>query len=792
MLAGRADDEVADHRHTALTDIQRQIFRLVPTGAIGMLCAVALVIAETLSADAVWRRWQLVWGAAVCVAVLDELWVVQRWHRTPGARTADRWLVLLCRSNGIIALLWGLYAFLVPHLGQPDRSELLHLVLLCACTAGALTAFAGFKPLVFTFLVPMWGLEVLALTVRGSYGLAAGSVVFAIVMVRYLFEASSSLNEAMVLRHSAAALTEQLRLSEMQARSVIDTAMEAILSTDLEGRVFDVNPAGSALIGLEHDRVESRFVGDFLPVTGSWLRAGEAPNATFEDTLISGRGQVRSVIVSISLVDPSGAGLITVMARDISERKRLEDQLAHEASHDGLTGLPNRIGFFRRAEAAVDACRTIDEEVAVLFVDLDRFKQVNDSLGHAAGDELLLQASRRLQGEIREDDLVARLGGDEFVLLLPRPPSAEELMVFGRRLITTLERPFRLGDDEARISASVGIASVRARTAQASALVARADMAMYKAKQAGRRQVVLYDRDLQDSVDEHIRLEQAFRRALERRELEPWLQPIVSLADGSLVGAEVLTRWRDPNHGIITPDVFIPLAHEAGLIADLGRWVLDRAADLLEDWAEEDALRHCYLSVNIAGGHLLQGTVAAEIDRKLIQRGVDPSKLLVELTETDLAHDLDVAHDALHAIRRLGAEVAIDDFGTGYSSLAYLQGLPASALKIDRSFVGRVTQDRRQRTLVGAVCELGRAFAMRVIAEGIEEPEQAAALVELGCRYGQGYLYGRPMPAEQFLRAWAVPAGQVEQPEPGRAQAAAESASISSSSEATVNATMLA
>ncbi|MEZ5232998.1 MAG: EAL domain-containing protein [Acidimicrobiales bacterium] len=784
MVAARSDEDVA-HFDAAFADLQQLIYRLVPAGVLGMLCAIALAVVETLADEPGPRRLQLLWAALASLTLLDELALVLRWRRRPHSRSPRSWLVALCRPNGLLALLWGSYAFLTPHLADPVRSELLHLVLLSASTAGALTAFAGFRPLVLSFLAPMWTLEVVALTTRGSYGLAIGSVAFAVVMVRYLVESSKNLTEAMVVRHRADAMANALHRSEMQARSVIDTAMEAILSTDLDGYIREVNPAGSALIGLEHSEVEGRFIGEFLPCTGGMLRDGRPTNGTVEDTLLSGRGQVRSVIVSVSIVDTDGDGLVTVMARDISERKALEDRLAHEATHDGLTGLPNRIGFFRRAEAAVDACRTIDEEIAVLFVDLDRFKQVNDSLGHPAGDELLLQASRRLHDEIREDDLVARLGGDEFVLLLPRPPSPDELLVFGRRLITALERPFQLGDDEARISASVGIASMRARTVQASTLVARADMAMYKAKQAGRRQVVLYDQQLQATVDEHIRLEQAFRRALERRELEPWLQPIVSLHDGRIVGAEVLTRWRDPVKGIITPDVFIPLAHEAGLIADLGRWVLDRAADLLEDWATEDALRHCYVSVNIAGGHLLQGTVAEEIDRKLVRRGVDPGRLVVELTETDLAHDLDVAHDALHAIRRLGAEVAIDDFGTGYSSLAYLQGLPATMLKIDRHFVGRVGDDPRQRTLVGAVCELGRAFGMKVVAEGIEQDEQAAVLRSLGCELGQGYRYGRPMPAEQLLQLMLEQAGQAD-------GGAASNAAISSSSNATVKATMLA
>ena len=739
-------------REQAGYDALDQIGSHLLPGTLAMVFGAVLLVTLSWAERPLGRLLQVLWVTSVALPLTATFSVWFRYRREPRRHPPSTWINRFLGPSIAVSTVWGLYGFLTPLTTAPDRTELLQFSFLCACAAGSVPAFAASRRLAMSYLIPMWVIAIGLLIAHGSYALASGSAVFLALMCGYVRDAALALSEAMSLRHSEAALGEQLRRSEAQARAVIDTAVEAIWSTDLRGTVRDVNPAGSALIGYEEHQVEGRNIGEFLPNTARWMASETTPTASFEDTLVTGRGQVRSMMVSISIVDPTGDGYATVMARDISERKALEERLAHEANHDGLTALPNRIGFFRSAETAIDACRTIDEEVAVIFVDLDRFKQVNDSLGHAAGDELLLQTSRRLLDEVRDGDLVARLGGDEFVMLLPRPPDAAQLQEFGLRLIAALERPFVLDDDEARISASVGIASTAARSTTAHDLVAKADIAMYKAKQAGRRQVVTYDDELQRTVDEHIRLEQSFRRALECCELEPWLQPIVELSDGSVVGAELLTRWRRPGVGIVTPDVFIPLAQEAGLIADLGRWVLDCAADLLAGWTEDPCLRHVCLSVNISGRHLLNGSVADEIDRKFIQQGIDPARLLVELTETDLAEDVDQAHDALQAVRRLGAEVAIDDFGTGYSSLAYLQELPASTIKIDRRFVSAIDEDPRQATLVRAVLEMASAFDLRVVAEGIETASQADALRRLGARFGQGYLFGRPMPTADFER----------------------------------------
>jgi EAL domain-containing protein (putative c-di-GMP-specific phosphodiesterase class I) len=279
---------------------------------------------------------------------------------------------------------------------------------------------------------------------------------------------------------------------------------------------------------------------------------------------------------------------------------------------------------------------------------------------------------------------------------------------------------------------------------------------MYKAKQNGRRQVTFFDDELQRVVAEHVGVEQAFRRALHRRELEMWGQPVVRIDGEGIVGVELLTRWRRPGHGIIGPDVFVPLAEEAGLTIELGRWVLDRAADALEDWADHPLLHCAYVAVNISGRHLIAGDLVSDLNRTVIARGLNPRLLVVELTETELAHDLDGAAAALSKVRELGVGVAIDDFGTGYSSLAYLRQLPATTLKVDRMFIAGLGEDPRQEAVVRAVVELARAFGQTVVAEGIETAGQAAAVACLGADYGQGFHYARPEPVVALARRLAT------------------------------------
>ncbi len=428
----------------------------------------------------------------------------------------------------------------------------------------------------------------------------------------------------------------------------------------------------------------------------------------------------------------------------------LVEQLRHDATHDALTGLLNRQGLFLRAEHAASAARRHGRGFGFVFVDLDRFKQVNDTQGHAAGDLLLREAAARLRATTRASDTLARLGGDEFVVLVEEADGALDAVRLAERLAAALEQPFDLDGDTVVVTASVGLAWSAHGEHDPGELLANADTAMYRAKRAGRRQVAIFDDELRRWVEEHTGLEQALRRGLVEGEFEVWGQPVVDLASGAPIGVELLARWHRPGTGVVPPDVFIPVAEDSGLVSDLGRWVIGEAVALLDRWAAEPALATLIVGVNISPRHLAGRELERDVRNALAAHPGAAGRLLVELTETALTDDLDEAAAVLADVRGLGVLVAIDDFGTGYSSLASLRRLPADVIKIDREFVGVLGTDPQATAIVKAAAELGQAFARAVVAEGIETPEQAASALALGCRVGQGFLFGRPRPLEEL------------------------------------------
>ncbi len=750
-VSGDDSPHAADIGRDALAVMVRQ----VPPGVLGTYVAAVLLVGMSWSGGH--HAAKVAWLVA---ALATETFIgALGWmhHRNPLRFDVARWTRWFLVPHVALGLLWGTAMLLRSERLGASEQVLLVLVLLCANSAGAVVAFSSLRSLAVGFLGPMWSAAVVILVALGHYPLALGAAIFAGILVTYCSQAHRALHEALALRYRTAALADRLHRSEAMARSVVETAAEAIWTTDRDGSIRFANPAAAALLAAPADDVVGRNLIDHMPGLVRVVDRGEGTQG-LETTVVGDDGGARAVIVSAGLVDADGS--FTVMARDISERKALERRLAYEATHDKLTGLPNRTGFFEHASRVMQS-GPVDSDVGLLFIDLDRFKQVNDVLGHQAGDLLLVEAGRRLRAQCRDSDLVARLGGDEFVLLLPNPPDRRELEDLGARLILALERPFQLAGDEARISASVGIARFRSADTTPEALLANADVAMYRAKQNGRRQVTFFDEDLQRIVEEHLDLEQAFRRAVAARELEAWGQPIVDLRRGVPVGVELLARWRRPGIGLVAPGAFIPVAEETGLVTDLGRWAIDQAAVVLRQWAGDPVLAEAYASVNVSCRHLLGGELADDLDWAIRRHGLDPARLLVELTESELARDLELARMTLSDVRALGVGVAIDDFGTGYSSLAYLQDLPATVLKVDRSFVTRLAEDRRQQAIVRAVVELAGAFGQKVIVEGIETRAQADAALRLDARYGQGYRFGRPMQLGELaehLGAMAPPA----------------------------------
>jgi diguanylate cyclase (GGDEF)-like protein len=425
------------------------------------------------------------------------------------------------------------------------------------------------------------------------------------------------------------------------------------------------------------------------------------------------------------------------------EMRALHDVLRIQARHDVLTGLPNRSALTEMLTDALLAARRRGGEVAVLFVDLDGFKLVNDSLGHAVGDELLVRAAERINGAVRERDIVARLGGDEFVVVCVDVDDFDAVVAIARRINAQLETPFRIGAHDSVETSSIGITRSGPGQPTAEKQLSRADMAMYEAKTGGRSQYMIFDEHMRQQLDGRLATEGALRHGIGNSELTLHYQPIVALDNSRPVGMEALVRWQRPGFGLVTPDAFIPIAEESNLITAIDCWVVKEACRQAASWPDQSLS----IAVNLSARDLLRDDFVNAMSAALQDTGIAPRRLVMELTETTLMSDSATISKNIARIHSLGVQIAIDDFGTGYSSLSYLRKLPAQTLKIDRSFVSVVDEDRVTQAIVRAMIDMARALDLEVVAEGVERESQADLLRDLGCISAQGYLFGRPAPS---------------------------------------------
>jgi diguanylate cyclase (GGDEF)-like protein/PAS domain S-box-containing protein len=444
---------------------------------------------------------------------------------------------------------------------------------------------------------------------------------------------------------------------------------------------------------------------------------------------------------------------------DVSERKRMEAELERLALYDPLTGLPNRALFADRLDQVL-ARRGRATATAVYFLDVDRFKRINDSLGHAAGDEVLREVAARLRGVLRPEDTIARFGGDEFTILCESVGGVLEAVGIADRLQRPLHEPLRAGGAELRLSASIGVALAESGDAvDGERLIEDADAAMYRAKERGGARTELFDNAMREHAVAALAIEQELQRALEQGELRVYFQPGVDLATGELAGAEALVRWQHPERGLLAPDKFLQVAEESGLIVPMGAWVVQEACRRLAEWRRWPSGAAMRVSVNLGPRELTHPDAVTTVLGAVRRSGIDPSALTIEVTESTAMADGDTGFRALRELSDAGLRVAIDDFGTGYSSLDQLRRMPVDVVKVDRSFVRGMSADPTDRELVAAVIGVGRALNLVVVAEGVETEEQAAALRELGCGLGQGYLYACPLPPEELERCWLTRAG---------------------------------
>jgi diguanylate cyclase (GGDEF)-like protein/PAS domain S-box-containing protein len=443
----------------------------------------------------------------------------------------------------------------------------------------------------------------------------------------------------------------------------------------------------------------------------------------------------------VSTTEDDGQMLAITHIEDVTEQRRAAEQLRYAARHDDLTGLPNRSFLMHKL---ADRLATADvNDVAVLFVDVDQFKVVNDSLGHEAGDELIREVARRLKAALRDDDVLARFGGDEFIIVLHGEP-----LDVAERLRRSIHPPVTIGDHDLYVTASIGYSSNHEPGMSPNDLLRDADAAMYRAKARGRDCVEAFEAGGHVSGVQALRTTGELRRGIERGEIVPYFQPIVDLPSGRVQGYEVLCRWLHPDRGLLPPSEFLPLAEESGLLTELGNRILRDSLSQLARWqAAALPFADCYLSVNVGTRQLVDPGFFDTVSDALAETGIDADALVLEITETALLSDVKAATVALRELRSLGLHLSVDDFGTGYSSLTYLKRFPVETIKIDRSFVAGLGIEQEDSTIVEAVVRLGQALGLSVVAEGIESPLQLTRLRELGCDKGQGYLFGRPRPA---------------------------------------------
>jgi diguanylate cyclase (GGDEF)-like protein/PAS domain S-box-containing protein len=546
--------------------------------------------------------------------------------------------------------------------------------------------------------------------------------------------------------------------SEERYRLVTENMTDLVCLHHPDGRFAYVSPSCGHLLGYRSEELLGKDPYELIhPDDLDQIQAGhqKALNgfpvpSTYRMLTKTGSYQWLETLTKPIFDDAGNLIHLQTTSRDVGERISFQNQLRHDSLHDELTRLPNRNLLRERLELVLKrARRHPDLQFAVLFLDFDHFKVINDSLGHIVGDQLLITIAATLLALTREIDLVARLGGDEFVILLEEIDGPDDAVDVAERILEELRSPLSIDDKDIFISASIGIALGTAHHRRAEELVRDADIAMYRAKANGRASYAIFDPAMHEQVLQRLELENYLRRALEMQELKLHYQPILSLSTLQVVGFEALLRWQHPRLGLVAPDKFVPIAEETGLIIPIGEWILHTACQQLAVWQRQyPTAGSLKIAVNLSVKQLKGNILLPQLDDVLSQTGLRGESLILEITENLLVQDIDTTSQLLKQVRDRGVRISIDDFGTGYSSLSYLHQLPVDSLKIDRAFVSPEATDNRHRTIAEAVVALSNLLGLNAIAEGIETSEQLRWLQSLNCEYGQGYLFSKPLPVD--------------------------------------------
>ncbi len=560
------------------------------------------------------------------------------------------------------------------------------------------------------------------------------------------------------------ATEKQLAESEARFRALVQSSSDVVAVVANNGCFSYISPAISEMLGYTPEELDgtpaialvapedvATFQTTYPELSQKRLPTGDLNTRRIETQLRHRSGELRTVDITVTdMRDVPAVGGIVLNGRDITVRKALEADLRFQALHDTLTGLANRTMFTQQTAAALRTSERL-ESVGALFIDLDDFKTVNDSLGHAVGDQLLQEVSTRLITSLSSNDLAARLGGDEFAVLVVDALDQAGVVALAERVLALVAKPYRIQGRDIRVTASIGIAFADEEGVDAEVLLRSADVAMYLAKDRGKNRYAVFEAHMHTSVFERLELKADLLRAIDDGQLRCHYQPIVSLQTGRITGVEALVRWEHPTRGMLFPDAFIPLAEDTGLIVPLGRWVMREACQQLRAWQLRlPASCTMSMSINLSVRQLMHEQIIRDVREAVDDAGLDPSTVTMEITETTLMHDTDMTRERLAELREIGVSLAVDDFGTGYSSLQYVQRFPIDIIKIDRSFVTGLGTNPGDGAVVQSMIELSQRLGVHTVAEGIDRPEQVTLLQSLGADLGQGYLFSKPVVADQI------------------------------------------
>jgi len=588
---------------------------------------------------------------------------------------------------------------------------------------------------------------------------------FTQILLNSIKKAQESLKEVnRTLEKKVTERTAELQKSEAKYRTIFENTGAAIVIIEEDMKISLANTVFINLSGYEQDEIEGRMpLTKFIGVKGRRkLFAGKSYSGektdsrliikNFECKFIDKNKINKDILTTFAKIPGTGKSVVSIA--DISELKEAEKQIYHQAFHDSLTNLPNRALFMEYLIMAIKrGKRRKNYSFAVIYLDIDRFKLINDSLGHNIGDKLLVEFANRMQDMLRDIDTLARFGGDEFVILLEDIEDENYAVLIAERLQKSLKSPFEIKGNDIYAPASFGIVLNTKIYDDPEIIIRNADAAMYHAKEKGRSQFKIFDKTLHEKALNLLQIETDLRKAIENKEFDLYYQPIVSLDNISILGFEALIRWNHPTRGLVYPDSFIPVAEETGLIIPIGRWVLKKACRDLRRWDEQvESKLPLFMSVNISSKQFLRPSLIDDIKAILDETGLSPDKLKLEITETALMEDVHETIPLIQRLKDLGVQIVIDDFGTGYSSMSYLQQLPIDTLKVDQSFISRIenSSDDENKNIVETIVSLALKLGLKVVAEGVETDKQHSVLSQMNCQMAQGYLFSRPLKKEKM------------------------------------------